>query len=59
MTKVNAARAIRLAAVLVIVATALDRFLGVNSMALLHGVLMLFGLALLGASVAVGAERTA
>jgi hypothetical protein len=57
MTKANAARAIRFAAVLVIVATALDRFLGVNSMALLHGALMLLGLALLGASAAVGAER--
>jgi hypothetical protein len=59
MTKVNAATAIRLAGVLVIVATALDRFLGVNSMALQHGVLMLLGLALLGASVAVGAEKRA
>jgi hypothetical protein len=59
MTKLDAARVIRFAAVLVIVATALDRFLGVNSMVLLHGVLMLLGLALLGASVIVGAERRA
>jgi len=59
MTKLDAARVIRFAAVLVIVATALDRFLGVGSMALLHGVLMLLGLALLGASVIVGAERRA
>ena len=57
MTKVDVARAVRVGGVVLIVAAALDRLLGLNNMTVLHGILMLLGLTLLGASVAIEAEK--
>lgn len=57
MTKPSAARAVRLAGVVLFVAAALDRLLGVNSVTPWHVVLALSGVALLAASVVFGAKK--
>jgi hypothetical protein len=59
MTELNAARAVRFAGVLLVVAAALDRLLGGDGLTLLHGVLMSLGMALLAASMAMHAGKGA